>query len=193
MVLSLKALSGPPKRVRIFVDGELVKEVSCSIVSPSDLHSLSEDGVFERLHELEVKGGIRYALSHLSRQATHSKALEQALSRHCLGADTIAEVIAYCNERGWLDDTGWVERRSEIWQAQGKSPLAVKAFLRSKGVSADLHLDEQASLRALIQRRFPQLLLPDLSYSERIRILRSLQRRGFSFSAVQQFLRDPGA
>lgn len=193
MVLSLTLLPGSPKRARILIDGESVKVVSCSIVPLCDVRSLPEESLLERLRELEIQGGVRYALAHLSRQASHSKALEQALRRHCLGPDVIAEVITHCKKQGWLDDEGWIERRAEVWQAKGKSPLAIASFLRSKGISANLHLDEQAALRSLIHRRFPQLLSPDLLYPERVRILRSLQRRGFSLSAVQNFLRDCGA
>lgn len=188
MALSLKLLPGSPKRAQLFIDDQPVKKVSCSIVSLSDLHSLPEEGTLERLHELEVKGGMRYALALLSRRSAHSKVLEQALRRHYLEPEVIAEVIAYCKRQGWLDDESWIERHVEVWQAKGKSPLAIKAYLRSKGVSADLSLDEQGSLAALIKRKFPQLLQPNLPYPERARILKTLQRRGFSLSAIQHFL-----
>ena len=188
MVLSLIVLPGSPKRAQLLVDGDPVKKVSCSIVPLSDLRSLPEEGPFERLHELEVKGGIRYAMTLLSRRSAHSKALEQALRRHFLESEVIAEVIAYCKRQGWLDDESWIERHAEVWQAKGKSPLAIKAYLRSRGITADLSLDEQSALSALVERKFPQLLSADLPYLERARILRTLQRRGFSLSAIQHFL-----
>jgi SOS response regulatory protein OraA/RecX len=190
MVLSLMPIPGSPKRVQLCVDGEPVKKISCSIVPLTDINSLPEERLLERLHELELRGGIRYALAHLSRQSTHSKALERALRRHCLEPSVIAEIITYCTRQGWLDDAAWLERHVEAWQAKGKSPQAIAAYLRSKGVSSDLRLDEQAALRAIIDRRFPQLLSPDLAYPDRARIFRSLQRRGFSLSAVQRFLRE---
>jgi regulatory protein len=189
MALSLTVLPGSPKRVQLLADGEPVKKVSCSIVSEADLRSLPEEGALERLHALEVKGGIRYAVALLSRRSAHSKALEQALRRHCLELEVIAEIITYCTQQGWLDDGAWIERHAEVWQAKGKSPLAIKAYLRSKGISADLVLDEQSALAALVKRKFPQLLQPNLPYPERARILRTLQRRGFSLSAIQQLLR----
>ena len=190
MVLSLTVLPGSPKRAQLLVDGEPVKRVSCSIVSLSDLSSLPEEKPLERLRELEVKGGIRYALAFLSRRSAHSKTLEQALRRHFLESGVISEVIAYCKQQGWLDDESWIERHAEVWQAKGKSPLAIQAYLRSKGITADLSLDEQTALAALIKRKFPQLLSSNLSYPERARILRALQRRGFSLSAIQQLLRS---
>lgn len=188
MVLSVIVLPGSPKRAQLLVDGEPVKKVSCSIVSLSDLRSLPEEKTLERLRELEVKGGIRYALALLSRRSAHSKALEQALRRHFLESEVIAEVIAYCKQQGWIDDESWIERHAEVWQAKGKSPLAIQAYLRSKGITADLSLDEQGALAALVKRKFPQLLSSDLPYLERARILRALQRRGFSLSAIQHFL-----
>jgi regulatory protein len=189
MTLSLTLLPGSPKRAQLLVDGEPMKKVSCSIVSLTDLRSLPEEKALERLHELEVKGGIRYALALLSRRSAHSKALEQVLRRLYLEPEVIAEVVAYCRQQGWLDDESWIERHIEVWQSQGKSPLAIKAYLRSKGVSTDLQLDEQGSLEALVRRKFPQLLSPNLPYTERAKILRTLQRRGFSLSAIQQLLR----
>jgi regulatory protein len=188
MAIFVKPLPGFPKRAELFIDDELIKVVSCSVVSMSDLRALPDEHIRRRLRELEVKGGIRYALSHLSRQSVHSKALEQALCRHCLEPDVIGEIIAYCEQHGWLNDAEWVEYHVEAWQAKGKSPLAIKAFLRSKGVSAHVRLDEHAALQALIERRFPQLLSPNLPYQERAGILRSIQRRGFSLSEVQRFL-----
>ena len=193
MALSLTPLPGLPRRALVLLDGKPVKQVSCSIVSLPDVSSLPDGEALQRLHELEVKGGIRYAVAHLARQSTHSKVLERALRRHYLESEVIAEVVEYCTKQGWLNDKEWVERHVEVWQARGKSPLAIEAFLQSKGISSKLCLDEQAALRSLIKRRFPQLLSPELSYPERARIFRSLQRRGFSLSAVQQFLRESSA
>ena len=188
MAVFVKLLPGSPKRAELLVNDEPVKLVSCSIVSLPDLRSLPEEHLQERLQELEVKGGIRYALSHLSRQSVHSKALQKALRRHCLEPVVVAKIIAYCVRQGLLDDEDWIARHVEQWQTKGKSPRAIAAFLRSKGIAADVQPDEQVALRAVIERHFPQLLASDLPYPERARILRSLQRRGFSLSSVQRFL-----
>ena len=190
MVFSATPLPGVPRRALILLNGKPVKQVSCSIVALADISSLPEEGGLNRLHELEVRGGVRYAVARLARQSIHSKALEQALRRHLLEPKTIEEIIEHCTKQGWLNDEEWVEHHVEAWQARGKSPLAIEAFLRSKGIISKPRLNEQAALCSLIKRRFPKLLLPNLPYLERARIFRSRQRRGFSLSAVQEFLQS---
>ena len=65
----------------------------------------------------------------------------------------------------------------------------VKARLRKDGVGMeDVVCDDFESLERIVTRKYPQLLQGKTPYKERIRALGTLQRRGFSFSSVQEFL-----
>ena len=190
MEISWVAEGGVPRRVHIQVDGEFKKKVSNSIVPIRELQALKTDGsFFDHLHALEVKGGIRYALFCLSRQALHSKKLEKNLQRHFLEPAVITMIIDHCQKLGVLDDNEWIQGRIRRWQSQGKSTADVKSRLRREGILIrDMAFDDQASLERLVTRKYPQLLETKTPYKERMRAMQSLQRRGFSFHIVQEFL-----
>jgi SOS response regulatory protein OraA/RecX len=181
---------GIPKRIEILVEGEQRKMVSNAIVHVRDLEGIKKDEkFFENLHAIEVKGAIRYALFCLSRQALHSKKLEKALQRHLLDPDVIATVIDYCRKYGLLDDEEWTQNKIRKWQSQGKSTADVKARLRKAGVGVEgVGCDDLASLELLVARKYSQLLSAKTPYKERMRVLQALQRRGFSFGMMQEFL-----
>ena len=181
---------GVPKRTKILVDGEVKKRVSHSIISLKDLESIARDeNFFTQIREREAQGAVRYALFYLSRQALHSKKLEKKLQSHFLDAVAIAAAIDYCQKYGLLNDEEWTENAVKKWQAQGKSTMDVKARLRKQGVEIGHGvLDDRESLERLITRKYPQLLDAKTPYKERTRALQALQRRGFSFSSVQEFL-----
>ena len=181
---------GIPKRTTIFVDGEKEKRISNAIVHARDLESIEKDETFfETLRDLEVKGATRYALFCLSRQALHSKKLEKALQRHLVDPDVIATVVDYCRNNGLLNDEEWKESKIRKWQAQGKSVADMKARLRKDGVGIkDVAGDDLASLERLVVRKYPRLLEAKTTHKERMRAILALQRRGFSFSVVQEFL-----
>lgn len=191
MNITWEEIAGSPRRVQLSADGEPIRRLSCSIVPLRVLSSIAQtDGFFVSLQEHERKGVLRYALYQLSRRSMHSSALEKALQRHCVGPELIEVAVEYCRSHGFLNDESWIERRVETWQARGKSPAAIKAQLRVVGVRLDQTLDERQPLRVLIQRKYPKLLESDLSYEEKAKIFQALQRRGFSFSAIQEVLRS---
>lgn len=190
MEISLDVEPGIPQRVCIHVDGKLTKKVSSSIVPIRTLLALDKDEkFFENLHILEVQGGKRYALSCLSRQSLHSQKLAKNLQRHFLEPALITLILTYCEENGFLDDREWIQAKVRKWQSQGKSTVDVKARLRREGVtSTGVEVDNEAALEKLVSRKYPQLLEGNTSYKEKCRVLRSLQRRGFSFDCVKEFL-----
>ena len=181
---------GVPKRIAIFVDEEEKRKVGLAIVSVRDLESIGRDEkFFEKLREMEIKGATRYALWSLSRQALHSKKLEKALRRHFVEPIVIVTVMNYCREKGLLDDEEWTRNTVRKWHAQGKSKADVRARLRKEGVeSGDVIYDDISSLDRLVTRKYPQLLEVKTPYKERMRALQALQRRGFSYTIVQEFL-----
>ena len=190
MDISLVEELGRPKRIRLLVDGELRKKISCYLVPLSEVRSIiGKEDFFERLLDLEVKGGIRYTLSLLARQSLHSKKLERSLRRHFLESDVIERVVSHCQTRGWLNDDEWVQNKIIRMQSQGKSVAQVKASFRKDGIEKTaVSFDENASLEKVVLRKYPQLLEETTPYAQRVRALQALLRRGFSYSSVQEFL-----
>jgi SOS response regulatory protein OraA/RecX len=181
---------GIPRKTKILVDGEQKRKISNTIVQVRDLEAIrKEERFFESLLGLEMKGAIRYALFCLAHQALHSKKLEKALQRHFVDPDVIEMVIEYCRKNGFLNDEEWTSNKIRTWQSQGKSTADMKARLRKDGVGIEEVVgDDVASLERLVARKYPQLLETKTPYKERMRALQALQRRGFSFGIVKEFL-----
>ncbi len=176
-----------PKTYAIMEDGEAVKKVSLSIVPLGKLSSASS---LEEVGQLEYIGSIKYAVRLLARQGLHTAQLKTKLSTHYVGADVQRKVCDYCVDQGWIKDCEWVESRVRSWQRQGKGSRDIRFRLQKLGIEADIELDDRETLCSLIQRKYPQLLDDQCLKKERDRIIRSLLRRGFSFSLVNELLHN---
>ena len=192
MAISLVEEQGRPRKVKIMVDGEEVKRVSGTIVPLPALQSiLAKDDFFNALEQLEYKGALRYALFLLARQSLHSKKLAHSLRRHVLSPTCIERVLGYCKDNGWLNDEEWIEQRAKRLQSKGKSRAQVRASFNKDGIQAkDLPFDERAALERVVARKYPQLLEENCPYPQRMKALQALQRRGFSYETIQQFLQN---
>ena len=192
MYISFVQEKGFPKRTAIFVDGEQKRKVGACIIPLRELESIQhEDRFFEQLHDLEVKGAMRYALFCLARQALHSQKLEKSLQRHSVSAEVIATVVESCRKKGFLNDEEWVAQKVKKWQSQGKSVADIQARLRREGIGRGaLLIDDKASLERIIARRYPKLLDENTPFKDRIRAFQALQRRGFSPQIVKEFLQN---
>lgn len=193
MTCEWRLKKGRPHRAQLYVNGELVKEVSLRIVSWREivlLQSRPFPQCLEALAPLEEQGALRVAIERLAHQAYHSTALKGLLARHCVSEEIAARVIAYCASKGYLNDNEWVSQRLRGLRARGKSTQAIKADLWRRGVEACVPEADIDALRVVVGKKYPQFLQKDLPPQERARILRALCRRGFSFSVIQKFLCD---
>jgi SOS response regulatory protein OraA/RecX len=185
---------GVPRRLRLLVDGRAGKRISYSIVRPSEVRlALAHEDCVRRLASLELEGGLRYARLALAHRAMHSQQLRRALQRHFLESDLIEYIVNDCRLKGWLNDDDWVEQKALHMQKKGKSRMAVHWSLCKAGVSErEFSFDQREALERVISCKYPELLDPSTPYSQRGRALRSLQRRGFCYEDVQEFLQKKG-
>jgi len=176
-----------PKTYVVFEDGEPVKKVSCSIVP---LATLSTASSVAQIEGLERIGGIKYAVRLLARQGLHSVQLKAKLGVHHVGERVQQEVCDYCIQQGWIDDQEWVESRIRQWQRQGKSSREIRFRLQRLGIEGEVETDDRETLFTFVERKYPQLLQADCVKKERDKIIRSLLRRGFSFSLINDLLHN---
>jgi SOS response regulatory protein OraA/RecX len=176
-----------PKTYAIVEDGEVVKRVSLSIVPYAKLSSADS---LEELGELEYIGSIKYAVRLLARQGLHTSQLKAKLSTHYVAADVQRKVCEYCIEQGWINDQEWVESKMRGWQRQGKGAREIRFRLQKLGIEEKIELDDRETLFSLVQRKYPQLLQDQCVKKERDKIIRSLLRRGFSFSLISELLHN---
>lgn len=192
MEIALIIDAGMPKRVKICIDGNTWKSVSLTIVRVNDIKAIvNDESFFNKLHELERQGAIRYALFCLSSQALHSKKLEKMLRRHFLESDVIDEVIDYCCTHNLLDDEEWMKTAVMKWQRLGKSAIDVRTRLKRMGIeTSHIACDDTVALDQIVTRKYPQLLDGGTSFKERTKAISALQRRGYSYTIIAEYLQN---
>lgn len=183
------------QRVNVFLDGEFA--FSLSLIEAARLHkgqALSEADIAALRDEDTVLRAAERAVQFLSYRPRSIAEVHQHLS----GKDFTPAVVEAATSRlmaqGYIDDLAfarfWVQNRSEF---KPRSPLALRQELRQKGVAdaiiqevlAEVDVDglayEVASQRA---RRLSHPTHADF----RKKLGSLLQRRGFSFTTVQDTL-----
>jgi regulatory protein len=163
------------------------------IKSDSDLSAEEERAALAR---------ARHDLERLLRYRPRSRyEAEQRLEQKGHGAETISEVIAEAERRGWLND----ETFAKLWIAdrllsKPKSARALRRELTAKGVSKEtiereltkVDLDEGILARELAEQRWARYA--DLEPLERERKLAAfLMRRGFAPPLVRATLHQLAA
>lgn len=86
------------------------------------------------------------ALSLLARQPYTTKKLKEKLMQKGYVQQEIEEIIEWCNEAGYLDDSAWATRAAERKSQKGWDRRRIYAYLRAYGVS---RLDAEEALNAL--------------------------------------------
>jgi len=177
-----------PRTYAIVEDGEVVKKVSLSIIP---LQKLSSVVSLEEIEKLEYTGAIKYAVRLLARQAMHSRQLDTKFSLHYVGENVREGVCEYCCRQGWVDDDAWVESKVRQWQRQGKSEREIRFRFQRLGIEVGaVHSSDRETLASFIERKYPQLFQDQIPKKEKDRIIRSLLRRGFSYSLIKEILYD---
>ena len=193
MKIEWREEKGLPRSVILLRDEEIIRKVSLRVVSFQDLTSLpvhSWDVFLSEISLLEEKGAMRLALSTLARKACHSHQIAALFRKHFIQGEISRKILSYLREKGYLDDSSWIEQKLAFLRARGKSSREITFWFKNEGIpSPDLGSDEN-TLSRLISKKYPQLLEENISQKDQERIVRALLRRGFSFHNVQKFLRN---
>lgn len=135
------------------------------------------------------------AIKQLSKRSMHSQELIRALRKKGVLEPFIETVIEECRANKWLQDALWVKGFVERLRQQGKSSLEILAKCHSRGISRQEIEDELRngnieSLKALIPRRYRELLDKQIPIQKRQKSLGALYRKGFSISDIQSALKE---
>jgi regulatory protein len=93
------------------------------------------------------------ALGLLSRQPYTSKRLADKLIEKDYPQHEIEDVIEWCIQEGYLNDTEWAERKAAQKSAKGWDRIKISAYLRHYGISRD---DITGALQALETDEYEQ-------------------------------------
>jgi SOS response regulatory protein OraA/RecX len=181
------------KRVSlIYQDGTLVRTISHQIVSRMKLQSIAHDEqFFTQLHELEAKCAFLYATKSIAKQTLHSKQLVKRLKMRFVPEDEIEHVIVRCKELGFLQDEEVVLAYKRKWTGQGRSRLDQAYRARHLNIPLGENLgDDREALLRLMAKKFPDIHSQLLTFEQKAKIIRFLQRRGFPYSLILEELRS---
>ncbi len=120
-------------------------------------------------------------LDRLTLSDLTSKEAVDYLQRKGCPEDLAARAIAYCQERGFLDDQRFASGLVEKAQRTGWSLRKLRQVEAQKGLPASQDLDEGQACLELAQRWLLRGVVPE-------KVGARLQRRGFNYSLVKSTL-----
>ncbi len=142
----------------------------------------------------EYRCAKNFALRQLSRKSQTSMELSQTLRQKLVSEESTAKVIAEITRLGYFDDADWVQRYVKAQLAKGKGPEAIKAAMRTKGISDSMIAQEltvsasaitqKDQLRRLLATRYKGRNLAD--FKERQKVVGALMRRGFDLDTIRK-------
>jgi len=148
----------------------------------------------------ELEKALASALRSLARRDHSVAELERKLGDRGYGADVVAQVIARLSASGYLDDRRfagqWAE--SALRNGRGYGPRLRQELTRRgvpreviAGVMAEITAayGEKETLARLAARKFAGFNPQAASDRDVRRVVAYLQRRGFSLSAIFDFIR----
>ena len=135
------------------------------------------------------------ALWYLDRCSYSEKALKDKLKQSGFSEKVSAQVIKRLKELSLVDDTSLAKRLAEYFAQNNTSKREIYAKLMQRGIPKeiivsvleDTVIDEESQIKALIQKKYKNKLG---ERAENEKIYAALCRKGFSFSAVRNVLKE---
>lgn len=175
-----------PRRMKIYVDGEVARCIGLSIVNRFALEKLSkEENFFEQLFSQEVKGAYTFAIKMLSQRALSSHKLKMILRRHFVDATVIEQVVETCIRKGFLSDDAYAQSFARSCIQKGKSRLEFFSLCKRRGCPCErIFYDEEAALSNILsKKRFS-------SGKDKKSLYMFLVRKGFSYDSIRKNIEE---
>ena len=145
------------------------------------------------IQERSYPFAMEKAVSQLAMRARSEKELADALRKNAYPERTIARVMAYLQEAGYINDADFAAQWTASRTTKGLGSRRIQMELRQKGVEqsqidqAISEIDEDALLGGAVKIVLKASHGKDLSSpSDRQKILAALVRRGYDFSLARK-------
>ena len=173
-----------------FIDNDTVAEASLFVGM-----DITDEQINELVFKSDYRRAKQRALWYLDRMDYTEKGLFDKLIKAGFERHATAEVLAYFCEIGLIDDRRFAERLAERYTEANKSKREILNKLYQKGVPLDIarevlsetETDEVAQIKALIEKKYAYKLSDKASFDK---TFAALARKGFSFSAIKEALRQ---
>lgn len=178
----------------VFLDGETYKKIHISIFGqkpkiPEEV--LSEEELDQIMARLELQGAKQFALRKLAAQSLLSNKLNDLLKERLVDPAVINQIIADCQNMGYLNDKEWMDSFVRGQQRKRVGPAMIKVKLLQKGVRGALldeiaHSDQAEQIQGLLEKRYRNRDLKD--FKQREKVIAALMRKGYSLDAIFQVI-----
>jgi regulatory protein len=146
----------------------------------------------------ECKKASQKAMNLLLRQDRTKKDLRDRLCRAGFSEDAVAYALSYVESFGYIDDRRFAENFLAFHKGE-LSEKEIKYKLTGKGVPPEIlsevlleyeKEDEDAALRAKLEKRLRGRKLSNMEFSEKNKIIAYLTRKGYSFTNVKRTMAE---
>lgn len=137
---------------------------------------------------------LKVAFKLLSIRDRTEAELKEKLQIKGFEENDIFEAIEYLKQRGFIDDSKFIQRADRIAENRFLGELGLRNYFLRKGIEKEKlehlpEIDEISIAKKLIRRK--KHLLSDISSDKRkAKIVNLLLRRGFSWETVKKCLND---
>ncbi len=137
---------------------------------------------------------LKLALKLLSIRDRTEAELKEKLQRKGFEEKDIVETIEYLKQKGFIDDSKFIQRADKIAEDRFLGELGVRNYFLRKGIEKEKlerlpEIDEISIAKKLLKRK-KHLLSNISSDKKKAKIAGFLLRRGFSWDTVKKCLND---
>ncbi|ACI20553.1 MULTISPECIES: regulatory protein RecX [Thermodesulfovibrio] len=136
---------------------------------------------------------LTVALRLITKRDRTEAELQDRLQKKGFSEKDITETIQYLKQKGFIDDSKFIEKAEKIAEDRFLGTMGLKNYLMRKGIDKNLiqhipEIDEFSIAQKLIQRKkhFLRDIQPD---KKKAKIAGFLLRRGFSWDTVNKCLK----
>ena len=204
-ITSIRQQAKAPDRVSIFLDGAFAFGIHRDILLEFDVRKGLELEVATQEAMLRRDGFFRaraVAFKYLSFRGRTAAEIRRRLARSDYAEDVAADVVAYLERSGLVNDEAYALQYAESrYLAGGYGPTRIKADLHKKGVSPaasqaaiEQVFSERSEVveraRELGQKRWNRLQSEKDERKRKKKVYDYLARRGYGFDVVHQVVSD---
>ena len=148
--------------------------------------SIDKTDLEEKWEIIEKKGAEEAALKLLARKSYFSSELRKKLEQRNLSVLAIEHALEKCVKFGYIDDARESERFIQKEERMGRGPRLIKMKLKSKGIKAEVQINQKEAMQKLLSTRLRKYSLKDPKQRQKAAL--ALQRRGFDLELISALI-----
>ena len=201
IVTEIKPIS--KKQYKVFIDGEfafVLYKGELRLYHIEENQEIKEDIYQNIIEEVLTKRAKLRAMYLLQKNSYTEFKLKEKLRQGEYPESCMEKAIEYVKSYGYINDMQYASDYM-FYHAKGLSRMQLVQKLKQKGISDDIikgaydnfcrenPIDEQPLLHKLLKKKHFE---KDLPYEERMKIVKSIMQKGFSYDKINQAIEQYG-